>query len=144
MEAERRMAVLGGGPVGLACLLRARAAGWDAKLFERGEVGENVRAWGHVRMFSPLAMNVVEAPRQDRSGAGRPDELLTGAEYVEGHLEPLSRHPLVAGRVFRRTEVVAVSRGGLRKDEEIATAARGRRPFRLLLKSPAGERVEEA
>jgi thioredoxin reductase len=140
------MAILGGGPVGLASLLRARAEGWDATLYERGRVGENVRGWGHVRMFSPLEMNRLEPDSRPARGgeSGAAEALLTGAEYVERCLEPLARRPELSGRVRTETEVVAVSRDDLRKADEIATPGRARRPFRLLLEDPSGERVVEA
>lgn len=140
----RRMAVLGGGPVGLHALARARAHGWDATLYERGRVGENVRGWGHVRMFSPRAMN---APPASGERPGREDQaggLELGAEYVTACLEPLACSADLAGRVVTGTEVVAVARDRLRKGDEIASPARGRRPFRLLLRDRGGERVEAA
>ena len=144
MRERRTMAILGGGPIGLECLVRARAEGWDAKLYERGRIGEGVRGWGHVRMFSPLAMNVPVPRMRHLEVEAGPDELLTGAEYVERYLEPLARQPALGGRVFIGTEALALSREGLRKGDEIATPERGRRPFRLLLRSEGGERVEEA
>ena len=135
MAESRRMAILGGGPVGLASLLRARAEGWDATLYERGRIGENVRGWGHVRMFSPLEMNRLEpdSASQNWGKTGESEALLTGAEYVERCLEPLVRRPELAARVRTETEVVAVSRDDLRKADEIATPGRAHRPFRLLL-----------
>ncbi|HUP00439.1 MAG TPA: FAD-dependent oxidoreductase [Gemmatimonadota bacterium] len=148
MTTGRRMAILGGGPVGLECLLRAVREGWEATLFERGRVGENVRGWGHVRMFSPLEMNLSEAARAVARDtcAWTPgsEELLTGNEYVARHLEPLAGSRELAGRVRTGTEVLAVSRGGLRKGDEIATPARGRRPFWILVRDDRGERVESA
>ncbi len=139
------MAVLGAGPIGLECLLRAREAGWDAHVYESGRVGESVRRWGHVRMFSPWRMNVSAA---GKAAVGLedldPDALPTGAEYVTRYLEPLAASPLLAGRVHPGTEVVAVSRGTLLKGDAIATDARRRPPFRVLLRDGDGERVEEA
>lgn len=141
----RRMAILGAGPTGLECLLRFRLAGWEADVYESGRVGENIRRWGHVRMFSPWRMNVseagIEVVTQDRID---PDALPTGDEYVAAYLEPLAAQPLLADRVHTRTEVVGVSRGTLLKGEAIASAARGGPPFRLLLRDARGERVESA
>jgi thioredoxin reductase len=139
------MAILGAGPVGLECLLRARQSGWEADAYEAGRIGESVRRWGHVRMFSPWRMNVSSA---GRAAAGLeevdPDGLPTGAEYLARYLEPLAASPLLAGRVHLRTEVVAVSRGRLLKGDAIASDARRRPPFRVLLRDRRGERVEEA
>ncbi|MGH7543329.1 MAG: flavoprotein [Gemmatimonadota bacterium] len=145
MTRAPRMAVLGAGPIGLECLLRAREAGWNAHAYESGRVGESVRRWGHVRMFSPWRMNVSAA---GRAAIGLedvdPDGLPTGAEYVARYLEPLAASPLLAGRVHLGTDVVAVSRGRLLKGDAIATDARRRPPFRVLLRDGDGERVEEA
>ncbi|MFN2384407.1 MAG: hypothetical protein ABR559_09140, partial [Gemmatimonadota bacterium] len=135
------MAILGGGPIGLACLARARAEGWDAHLFERGRLGENVLAWGHVGMFSPLAMNLPAAPIDARRTS---DALLTGAEYVTDVLEPLATTAALTGRVHLETEVVAVAREGLRKGERGAAKARRNLPFRLLLRDARGERAGSA
>lgn len=142
---RRRVAILGAGPIGLDCLLHCRLAGWEAVVYEKGRIAENVRRWGHVRMFSPWAMNVSDAAREILpSEEVDPEALPTGHEYVAGHLERLAAHPLLAGRVRTRTEVVAVSRGTLLKGERIASRARGTPPFRLLLRDRTGERVEEA
>jgi thioredoxin reductase len=139
------MIVLGAGPIGLECLLRARESGWEADAYESGRVGESVRRWGHVRMFSPWRMNVSAA---GKAAAGLedvdPEGLPTGAEYVTRYLEPLAASPLLAGRVHLGTEVVAVSRGRLLKGDAIASDARHRLPFRVFLRDGRGERVEEA
>ncbi len=142
---RRRMAILGAGPIGLECLLRFRVADWEADVYEAGRVGESVRRWGHVRMFSPWRMNVSEAGREVVPQDGiDPDTLPTADEYLAAYLEPLAAHPLLAGHVHTRTEVVGVSRGTLLKNEEIASAARGGPPFRILLRDASGERVEGA
>ncbi len=143
---QRRMAILGGGPVGLASLMRAVAEGWDARLYERGRVGEHIRSWGHVRMFSPHAMNVVTGGSGARDTAGGPlgKELLTGRQYVERHLEPLAARPELAARITTGTRAIAVSRDRLRKSDGIADPARARSPFRLLLADGQGERAVEA
>ena len=53
----RRIAILGGGPVGLEAALYASALQLPFTVFERGRVGEHLRRWGHVRLFSPFGMN---------------------------------------------------------------------------------------
>ena len=48
------VAVIGGGPVGLAAAAHLLARGMAVKVYEAGaEVGSNVRDWGHVRVFTP-------------------------------------------------------------------------------------------
>lgn len=139
------MAILGAGPVGLECLLQARESGWEAHLYEAGRIGENVRSWAHVRMYSPWRMNVSAAGRAALGLADvDPDALPTGAEYLARYLEPLAGSPLLAGAVHCGTEVVALSRGPLLKGDAIASDARREAAFRILLKDRDGERVEEA
>ena len=53
-----RLAILGAGPVGLEAALYASALGYPFALYERGQPSENLRAWGHVKLFTPFGMNV--------------------------------------------------------------------------------------
>lgn len=140
---SRRMAILGGGPVGLECLLRAVRGGWDARLYERERVGTHVRAWGHVRMFSPWSMNVSAFGRAALGGAVPPDDALpTGNEYASLYLDRLAALPELADRIVEGAAVVAVARDDLGKDDLVGDLVRTRRPFRLLLQDAAGEREE--
>ena len=53
------IAIIGGGPVGLAAAAHLLERGERPILLEAGEsVGANVLDWGHVRMFSPWKFNV--------------------------------------------------------------------------------------
>lgn len=48
------VAIIGAGPIGLAAAAQLLARGLEPLVLEAGpEVGHAVRAWGHVRMFSP-------------------------------------------------------------------------------------------
>ncbi|WP_146208918.1 FAD-dependent oxidoreductase, partial [Azospirillum sp. TSO22-1] len=48
------IAIIGAGPVGLAAAAHAVQRGLTPVLFERGPaVGASLRAWAHVRVFSP-------------------------------------------------------------------------------------------
>jgi cation diffusion facilitator CzcD-associated flavoprotein CzcO len=48
------IAVIGGGPVGLAAAAHLIARNLPAKVYEAGPaVGANMRDWGHVRVFTP-------------------------------------------------------------------------------------------
>ena len=52
------VAVIGGGPVGLAAASHLVTRGLPVKLYEAGEtVAAHVRDWGHVRLFSPWGFN---------------------------------------------------------------------------------------
>jgi hypothetical protein len=143
-RARPRVAILGAGPIGLEAALAAADAGLPFTVYEAGaRVAANLRRWGHVRLFTPWELNV--SPRMRRhlgaagglaapSGAGCP----TGSELAEQLCDRLATLPEIEPRLRLGTRVLAVGREGLLKHEEIATAERRRRPFRLLLGSDAG------
>ncbi|HEX3528364.1 MAG TPA: FAD-dependent oxidoreductase [Thermoanaerobaculia bacterium] len=141
------IAILGSGPTGLEAALAASDAGFPFTLYEAApEVAGNVRAWGHVRLFTPWDLNV--SPRMRRHLPNAPSsatECPTGNELVEKLLAPLAALPSIAPNLRLGTRVMAIGREGLLKHEEIATAERGRRPFRLVVAGPDGrERAESA
>jgi thioredoxin reductase len=139
LPARNTLAIIGAGPIGLEAALAALAAGFDVHLFERGEVGDHVRAWGHVQLFTPWRMNLgpVSKAHLERGGWKAPDaeQCPTGAEYVEQYLEPLGGLADFGTRLHRHSQVVHVSRQGKLKSE-----GEGRRehPFRLMVRDPGG------
>ena len=143
---KQKLAILGAGPIGLEAALAAHSRGYDVKIFERGEVADSVRQWGHVRMFSPFAMNVsVEGFGLLRArGIDLPNgqERLTGAAFADLYLDPLAAH--LGAPVHLRTEVVAIARDATRKNELIGDAERADIPFRLLVRHDGIERFETA
>ena len=140
--ARNTLAVVGAGPIGLEAALGMLDAGYDVHVFERGEPGAHVQAWGHVRMFTPWRMNVgpVSAGHLSRGGWERPDAdaCPTGGEYAERYLRPLSRVPALAGRVHAHAQVVYIGRRGLLKGDSPPDGARREQPFRLLVRDPGG------
>ncbi len=146
-----RLAVLGAGPVGLEAALYARRLGLPVTVYERGRVGEAVQQWGHVRLFTPFGMNSTPLGRaaiqaeNPKHAFPAPGDGTTGREYVAAYLQPLARSAALANCVRTETQVVAVGRRGLLKDQGAGDARRAQQPFRLLLREPKGrERVEEA
>jgi hypothetical protein len=126
-------------------------AGFDVQVFERGSVAENVTCWGHVRLFSPFGINVSSWGRRTLAGNSsaatrlpQADEILTGREFIERYLLPLSRLPQLAGRIHERTPVVAIGRSRTWKRDLIGKPERGHDPFQLLVRGPDGERNVEA
>jgi len=149
--APTRVAVLGAGPVGLDAALACVERGWPCTVYEAGSsVGAGVRAWGHVRMFTPWEMNVSARMRAHLTAHGRAlpgpaGHCPTGAELAERLLAPVAALPVLAGVVRLGSRVVAVARQGLLKHEAIADDSRRHRPFRLLVTGPDGaEHVEHA
>jgi len=143
-----RVAILGSGPTGLEAALAAAESGLPFTLYEAStEVAGSVRSWGHVRLFTPWEMNVSPRMRRHLEGAGVavPDgaDCPTGRELVERLLQPLAALPTLAPHLRLGTRVQAVGREGLLKHEEIATAERGRRHFRILLSDAGGREWTE-
>jgi cation diffusion facilitator CzcD-associated flavoprotein CzcO len=137
------IAILGAGPVGLDAALAARAHGFPFTLFEAGDaVAANVRAWQHVRLFTPWSMllsdRMVDGLERASRVVPQGDRPPTGAELVDQLLEPLAELPGIGPHLRCGVRVRRVARQGLRKNEEIATAARAARPFRLLLTDREG------
>jgi thioredoxin reductase len=134
-----RIAILGAGPIGLEAALAAAERGADFRVYESAPtVGGHVRRWGHVRTFTPWAMNV--SPRMH---AALPDApagpgLPTGAQLADELLEPVAALAQLAGRIRLSTRVLGVGREGLLKHEAVGDPRRASRPFRLLVARPDG------
>jgi len=147
---KTRIAVIGGGPIGLEAALHARAGGHDAVLYERGDVAANVGAWGFLQMFTPWRMNTTPLGR--RTAGDRPlfnsDRCPTGGEFRDDYLAPVAESELLEGVVQSHTRVTAVGRerataGGPGGAGAPAAPAAG--PFRLLVCDRFGvEQVDHA
>lgn len=133
-------AVIGAGPVGLAAAAHLIERGLPVKVYEAGFcVGANVRAWGHVRLFSPWAYNVDPAARAIllRHGWQEPpaDAYPTGGDLVDAYLRPLAETPELAAVIETGARIGAIGRQGI---DKVATKGREARPFVLSVTGPAG------
>jgi hypothetical protein len=158
IDTPAKIAILGAGPIGLEAALYARFLGYDVAVFEAGEVAASVRRWAHVRMFTPFGMNrspLGLAALRAQNDAYQPpgdDELLTGREWVERYLAPLSQTDLLADHIHTQTDVLAVGKEELLKSDLLGSADatgdggdRGDWSFRLLVRNAEGqERFELA
>jgi thioredoxin reductase len=143
-----RVAVLGGGPVGLEAALYARSLGLPVTLFEAGQVGEFVSRWGFVRLFTPFGWNATPLGKQavlkDKPTHSFPTDtdVLTGREYRDAYLVPVSESSTLAGVIKTKTAVLSVGRSGWRKTD---SATKDLPPFRILVRDASGqERFESA
>src|ERR671939_1382895 len=89
------VAVIGGGPVGLAAAAHLLARGETPLVVEAGSaVGASIREWSHVRFFSPwkYTVDATCAALLEPTGwtLSDPDAAPTGGEIVERYLEPLA------------------------------------------------------
>ena len=141
-NAAPRLAIVGAGPMGMEAALEGAARGYDVAVYEAGRVGENLRRFEWVRLFTPFEMNSTERGRARLTAAGvalpQNGAILTAGEIVSSYLEPLSRLPELEGRVHERVRVSSVGRDGVRQSEGAVSArARSHYPF-LLRVEPAG------
>jgi thioredoxin reductase len=151
IDTPAKIAIVGAGPIGLEAALYARFLGYDVVIFERGDVAQSVRDWGHVRMFTPFGMNrsplgLAALEAQDESYRPPADNaLLTGREWIERYLAPLSQADLLADHLRKQTTVVAIGKEELLKGDLPGDPDRGDWSFRLLVRDANGqERIELA
>lgn len=133
------VAVIGAGPVGLAAAARLAERELPFVVLEAGPgAGTAVRAWGHVRLFSPWEFTTDPAARRLLASAGwqAPEDsaLPTGGELVRHYLEPLARHPRLAPHIRYGSPVTALSRLGF---DRMRSAGRENAPFLLRLEGGA-------
>jgi thioredoxin reductase len=122
--AQKRVAVIGAGPVGLAAAAHALGRGLRPIVLESGAaVGSGVRQWGHVRMFSPWSYNLDKAAQLLLSEQGwkapDPSHYPTGSELLEHYLEPLATATALKEHVRTNARVLSVARAGLDKVKSI-------------------------
>lgn len=136
------VAVIGAGPVGLAAAAHLLDRGLPFIVLEAGPTaGAAVRAWGHIRTFTPWQH--IPDPVAERllasTGWTRPTTPVppTGDELAASYLGPLAG--LLGDRLRLGTRVVAVSREGLDKSKSLG---RDERPFVLRLRDAAGRTSE--
>jgi len=145
------IAIVGAGPTGLEAALAAAELGLPFTLYERGAgVADNVRRFGHVRLFTPWSLSVSPRLRRLLERASRPapdadDIAPTAAELHARVFAPIAELPEIQAHLRLATRVVAIGREGLTKEQEIGTPERARRPFVLLVADALGrERIERA
>lgn len=146
-----RVAIIGGGPIGVEAAIYGALAGFDVHLFERGRIGENVRTWGHVGLFtewkrnrSPLTMKLLA----ERGFQFPPeDETSTGDELVD-YIRQIAALAPLRGRIHTQTEVLSITRERtLRSDfisDENFNQRRAAQPFRIIIRAAFGEKVFHA
>ena len=146
-----RVAVLGAGPIGLEVGLYARTLNLPVTLYERGRVGEYLRRWGHVRLFSPFGMNSTSLGRKailaEDSTHEFPaeGECITGKQHLTAYLEPLAGTAFLRECLRTDSQVLHVGRRGFLKEDGVGEGRRGQQPFHLLIRDGKGrERLEEA
>jgi thioredoxin reductase len=136
------IAVIGGGPVGLAAAAHLIGRSLPVRVYEAGEtVGANVRDWGHVRTFSPWRYNIDAAARRlleaSQWSEPPPDVLPTGADICELYLRPLAATPEMEAVIETRTRVTSVTKLSM---DKVTSRGRADRPFLIQVETGNGVR----
>lgn len=129
------VAVIGAGPVGLAAAAHLYERGVSFTVLEAGDApAAAVRAWGHVRLFSPWRYNIDAAAGRLLAEAGwvhpDPDALPTGAQLAGDYLAPLADLSAIKPHIRYRARVTAITRLGL---DRLRSAGRDAAPFLIRL-----------
>jgi len=128
------VAIIGAGPIGLAAAANLVEREIPFAVFEAGaKPAAAVRAWGHIRLFSPWRHLIDPAARRLLEASGwtpprDPDAAPNGRELVEHYLDPLAN--ALAAHIVTGSRVSAVSREGM---DRTRSAARESTPFVLRL-----------
>ena len=140
------VAVIGGGPVGLAAAAQLIGRGLPVKLYEAGsEVGSNLRDWGHVRVFTPWRYCVDAVARKLLESHGwqmpEPEAFPTADEIVDAISRTARRTIRTGTSIETDARVVAVSRWGA---DKVLSKGREQRPFMLVVETADGKRRDSA
>jgi hypothetical protein len=134
----------------LEAALYGRALGYDVHVYEKGQIGNSLRSFAHVRLFTPFSLNasslgLAACWAQDPGFAPPGDgEILPAGELMERYYVPLSRTDLLDGRIHEDTEILAAGRSGAIKGDLPGVSTRRDGAFLLLLRDAGRERIEEA
>lgn len=140
------VAIIGGGPVGLAAAAHLLKKGENFIVFEAGDsIGSSMLEWGHVRMFSPWQYNIDKIAKEllEKSGWTSPKQeaLPTGRELVEEYLLPLSNLPEIKKHITLHAKVVGVAK---KAHDKLKTGQRDNVPFQLYVEVNGDTKVIEA
>ncbi len=116
----KKVAIIGGGPVGLAAAAHVLERGMTPIVLEAGpEAGHAIRQWRHVQLFSPWEYNVDKAAARllAPTGWNSPDPATypTGAELLERYIDPLATKTALRDVIRTNSRVTAVGRAGFDK-----------------------------
>ena len=138
--ADKNVAIIGGGPVGLAAAAHVMERGMTPIVLEAGpQAGHSVRQWRHVQLFSPWQYNVDKAAARllAPTGWNSPDPAVypTGAELLERYIEPLARRTALCDVIRTNSRVTAVGRAGF---DKARTKGREAAPFEIRYQNGKG------
>lgn len=139
------VAIVGGGPAGLAAAAHLTVRKIPFILFEAGEsVAANILSWQQVKVFSPWRYNIDKAAKQllEASGWFAPDEnaLPTGKDLYENYFKPLANLPRLKSSIHTNSKVMAIGRKNM---DKMKSWGREEWPFVLQVHHKEGVRFYE-
>jgi FAD dependent oxidoreductase len=141
----QRIAIIGGGPIGLEAALYARALGHDVVIYERGDVAESVKSWGFVRLFSPWEMNTTSLGWKTLEVSAPRGTNPTGDELRGRYLLPLAVSPTLKRCLRPHVSVISIGKDDYAKSDAIGKSDRATSPFRILVRDADGsERIDKS
>ncbi|WP_289142742.1 NAD(P)-binding domain-containing protein [uncultured Brevibacillus sp.] len=125
------VAIIGGGPVGLAAAAQLIDRGEPFVILEAGsQVGASVLEWGHVRMFSPWEYNMdktaVTLLSKHEWVSPNLNDIPTGKDLVEKYMQPLADIPELALFIHVNSKVISI---GKKDIDKMKTKGRDQVPF---------------
>ena len=115
LDPPGRIAVIGGGPLGVEAALYGRFLGYEVQLFEKGEIGQSLLATQDQplpmmpdRCLSPLAVAALKAQDGGLIFPGDPTYPITVRQWINGGLIRLTSTDLLRGQVFTGCKIVRI------------------------------------
>ena len=127
------VAIIGGGPVGLAAAAHLTNRNLPFILFEAGDsVASNILSWQHVKVFSPWKYNIDKTAKRllELSNWIAPNEedLPTGRDMYEFYLKPLAELAIINPFIHVNSKVISI---GKKNMDKMKSWGRHERPFLL-------------
>ena len=142
---SKRIAIIGGGPIGIEAALYARGLDHEVVVYERGDVAESVKSWGFVRLFSPWEMNTTTLGWKTLAATSPRGPNPTGDEFRDRYLLPLALSRTLEPCLRPHTTVLSIGKDDFQKSDAIAKPDRAKSPFRILVRDANGdERIDKA
>lgn len=124
LESPKRIAIIGGGPLGIEAALYARYLGYDVMVFEREQVGERLLRAQSEPLPTPAGKNRttlgIAALQAQGASFHLPlsSQTETAGEFLESYLIPLASSDLLANSICTLQTVIRVERSELEEEGE--------------------------
>ena len=132
LDPPGQIVVIGAGPLGIEAALYGRYLGYEVTVFDKGEIGENLRACSDQplpmlpdRCLSPLAVSALKAQDGGLKLPGDPTFPMTIGQWLECGLMRLAATDLLTGRIHTHSRVMRIELLPVEASDADATDADG-------------------